>query len=99
MSKNNRTQKKEAMARIRAVQGILRRWDPMDLAPGKLAPKDEYDDYAYPVVSLVSRGGSVEQLFEYLRSLRIDMVTTRDNAQNDKNIAREILAALHPKED
>jgi hypothetical protein len=98
MSNNRRTQKKEAMVRIHAVQEILRRWDPMDLAPGKFAPKDEYDDYAYPIVSLVSQGCSVEQLFEHLRSLRIDMATMRDNIQNDKTIAREIIAALHGKE-
>jgi hypothetical protein len=95
MSNNRRTQKKEAMARIHAVQEILRRWDPMDLAPGKFAPKDEYDDYAFSIVSLVSQGCSVEQLFEYLRSLRIEMATMRDNIQNDKTIAHEIIAALH----
>jgi len=82
------------MARIHAVQEILRRWDPMDLAPGEFAPKDEYDDYAYPIVSLVSQGCSAEQLFEHLRSLRFDMATMRDNIRNDKTIAREILAAL-----
>ncbi|WP_319525481.1 hypothetical protein [uncultured Desulfosarcina sp.] len=95
MAENKKAQKKESMARIHTVQEILRRWDPMDLAPGRFAPKDEYDDYAFQIVSIVTQGCSVEELFEYLRSLRLDMVTMRDNIQNDKNIAREIMAVLH----
>ena len=55
-SDDNKARKKEAMTRVRAVQAILRRWDPMDLAPGEFAPADEYDSYAPHIVSLVAQG-------------------------------------------
>ena len=80
------------------MQAILRRWDPMDLAPGEFAPEDEYDDYAPQIVSLVSQGCSAEHLLDHLQNLRIDMICMRDNIQNDENIAREILAALSSDE-
>jgi hypothetical protein len=94
---NNKTRKKEIMVQIRAVQEILRRWDPMDLAPGEFAPKDEYDDYAPHIVSLVSQGISVEHLLNHLQKLRIGMVCMRDKTQGDKDIAREIIAVLCSK--
>lgn len=91
---NNKSRKKELMVKIQDVQAILRRWDPMDLAPGQLAPEDEYDDYAPHIVSLVSRGISLEQLLEHLQKLRSGMICMRDKTQDDPDIAREILAVL-----
>jgi hypothetical protein len=91
---NNKTRKKEMMERIQAVQAILRRWDPMDLAPGEFAPEDEYDDYAPQIVSLVSQGLSVEHLLDHLQKLRSGMICMRDKTQDDKDIAREIIATL-----
>lgn len=82
------------MTRIRAVQAILRRWDPMDLAPGEFAPEDEYDDYAPQIVSLVSQGCSVEHLLDHLQKLRTGMICMRDKIRDDKDIAREIIATL-----
>ena len=82
------------MSRIRAVQAILRRWDPMDLAPGEFAPEDEYDEYAPHIVSLVSQGCSVEHLLDHLQSLRTGMICMRDKIQDDEDIAREIMATL-----
>jgi len=35
-----------AMADIRIVESILRRWDPIGVEPGELGPADEYDSYA-----------------------------------------------------
>lgn len=91
--------KQEMMARVRIVEAILRRWDPMDLAPGAFAPADEYDDYAPRIVSLVVQGCSSEQLLAHLRKLRLGMVCMRDNPQRDRDIAAEIMAALHGEED
>jgi hypothetical protein len=91
---NKKARKTETMKRIRDAQAILRRWDPMDLAPGEFAPADEYDSYAPHIVSLVARGCSAEQLLGHLRELRKSMVCMRDNPQHDKDIAGEIIATL-----
>ena len=40
---------KRALSR---VEGILRRWDPIGVRPGELAPIDEYDSYAPHIVSI-----------------------------------------------
>ena len=66
----------------------------MDLAPGEFAPKDEYDDYAPEIVSLVSRGGTVEALLDHLQSLRTAMICMRNDIRYDEKIAREIIAVL-----
>jgi hypothetical protein len=34
------------MADIRAVEAMLRRWDPIGVERGSMAPADEYDGYA-----------------------------------------------------
>ncbi|WP_208599511.1 hypothetical protein [Desulfospira joergensenii] len=90
----NKARKKETMGRIRIVQSILRRWDPMDLAPGDFAPADEYDSYAPHIVSVVARGCPVEDLSAHLRKLRKGMVCMGDNPKLDMEIAGEIMAAL-----
>lgn len=94
MSNNRKSQTKEAMANVEAVQAILRRWDPMDLAPGEFAPADEYDSYAPHIVSLVAQGASVEQILDHLQRLRSGMVCMRENPKHDKEIADEIIATL-----
>ncbi len=99
MSKDtNKARKKEVMARVRAVQAILRRWDPMDLAPGEFAPADEYDSYAHRCVSLVAQGCSVEDLLGHLQELRTGMVCMRETHERDAAIAREIIATLRSEE-
>ncbi len=50
------TRKQDAMARVREVQAILRRWDPIGVEPGKEAPADEYDTYAPVPPQNVSEG-------------------------------------------
>jgi hypothetical protein len=94
MNSEKKARKKEAITQIRAVQAILRRWDPMDLAPGKFAPADEYDTYAPQIVSLVIQGCSVGRLFGHLRKLRTGMVCMRDDPERDMDIASEIITAL-----
>ncbi|MGR3275958.1 hypothetical protein ACSYAD_12680 [Acaryochloris marina NIES-2412] len=94
MSNNQKSQAKEARLRIQAVQAILRRWDPMDLAPGEFAPADEYDSYAPHIVSLVAQDYSAEQILEHLQRLRSSMVCMRENPQHDIEIADEIIATL-----
>lgn len=97
-SDNNKKRKKEVMSRVQAVQALLRRWDPMDLAPGEFAPADEYDSYAPHIVSLVDQGYSAEQLLDHLQRLRSGMVCMRENLKRDMDIAGEIIAALRSNE-
>ena len=54
-SDDSKVRKRGAMVRVRAVEEILRRWDPIGVEAGKLAPLDEYDRYAPHIVSLVAR--------------------------------------------
>ena len=62
MSADRKQQKKKAMKLVRRVQAILRRWDPIGIAPGEFGPADEYDEYAPHIVTMANQGCSVEQL-------------------------------------
>ena len=92
---NNKIRAKEAIADVEAVQAILRRWDPMDLAPGEFAPADEYDSYAPHIVSLVAQGCSVEQILDHLQRLRSGLVCMREKPKHDREIAGEIIATAN----
>lgn len=91
---DRRARRREVAARVRAVQEILRRWDPIGVAPGEFAPADEYDGYAPQIVSMVARGGSVEALSEHLQRLRTDAIGVEADSDRDAEVAEEIVAAL-----
>ncbi len=93
-SDERKAAKARAMRQVAAVQSILRRWDPLCLAPGESAPADEYDSYAPHIVSLVVHGGSVEQLREHLRELRREMFGVEADAERDREFARAIVDAV-----
>jgi hypothetical protein len=63
--------KNAAMADIRIVEAILRRWDPIGVEPGTLGPADEYDNYAPHIVSMVNSGCKVEELASHLENLAV----------------------------
>ena len=84
----------KAMVRVARVQSILRRWDPIGVRPGEIAPEDEYDSYAPHIVSLVERGSSVEQLAGYLAKLRTETIGVEAHPERDAEIAREIVETL-----
>ncbi|MDA2927785.1 hypothetical protein MYX78_11260 [Acidobacteria bacterium AH-259-G07] len=94
LSDEKKARKKEVMVRIQAVQAILRRWDPIEVEPGKLAPADEYDSYAPTIVSMVAQGCSAEQLSNHLEKLRIDVIGLEAAPECDADTANEIIAAL-----
>lgn len=60
------------MSEIRAVQSILRRWDPIGVQPGFLGPADEYDSYAPHIVTMVLGGCTIEALAAYLERLGVE---------------------------
>lgn len=82
MDEKTRDLKKRAMASIAKVEATLREWDPLSLAPGEMAPLDEYDSYAPRIVSMIERGCSTEELAAHLRGL----------------MPADIPVALHPLE-
>ena len=86
--------KREALRRVAAVQETLRRWDPIGIRPGDLAPSDEYDSYASHIVSMVAQGCSFEQLCTHLGSIRLDAIGVEPNPGRDREIAGEILKNL-----
>jgi hypothetical protein len=69
---NRKTLKDGAMAEIRAVEEILRRWDPIGVEPGTFAPADEYDAYAPHIVSMVHNGCTIDELAAHLERLGSD---------------------------
>ena len=90
-------QKRQAMSKIRAVQKILRRWDPIGICPGDFAPVDEYDDYAPHIVSLVAQGSSIEQLTQHLESIRVQAIGVEANRDHDRDIAKAIIRTIRFK--
>ena len=93
-SQQRKNQKKQIMAKIRAVAEILRRWDPIGICPGDFAPADEYDDYAPQIVTLVAQGISIEQLARHLETVRTQTIGVEANRSHDETIAKEIIRTL-----
>jgi hypothetical protein len=89
--------KRAAMDCVAKVQAILRRWDPIGVQPGELAPADEYDSYAPHIVSMVAQGCSREQLRAHLGTLRTDTIGVGEHRQKDSEIAGEIMEAIRGK--
>lgn len=91
---------KAARAEIRAVETILRQWDPIGVEPGTVAPADEYDSYAPPIVSMVKRGCTVAELavhLEQLGSEAMGLGPSSDLSRADSlKVAAEILGNLRP---
>ena len=95
MRGNKKEQKRAAMRQVRAVQTILRRWDPIGVGPGTGDwPDNEYDGYAAHIVSLVAQGCSADELTNHLTQLRRDTIGVGGDVGSDAAIADEILAAL-----
>jgi hypothetical protein len=82
------------MASIRAVQAILRRWDPIGVLPGEAGPADEYDSYAAHIATLVSEGASVDKVTAHLGKIRTQAIGLRADPQKDAVAAAEIIQTL-----
>lgn len=63
----------------------------MGLAPGELAPLDEYDGYAPHIVSMVNRGATPAELADHLDGLRTDDTTV---SASTASLAGRIVAAV-----
>ena len=83
-----------AREQIRIVEAILRRWDPIGVEPGTMAPLDEYDGFAPHIVSLVIGGADERTLTEHLHELRTGTIGAASQPDRDEATAREIIDAL-----
>jgi hypothetical protein len=93
---DKKTIKRRAMAQVRAIEAILRRWDPLGVLPGEAAPADEYDSYATHIVSLVNSGCSMEALAQHLSGLRVSALGAAKENARELAIAGEMIRALRP---
>ena len=93
-SHDRKTIKRAAIAKIRVVEGILRRWDPIGVEPGVVAPADEYDSYAPHIVSIVESGCSVEALAAHLEHLATSVIGVGSNELRSAEFAALIVESL-----
>lgn len=92
--------KNAAMADIRAVQAILRFWDPIGVEPGAGAPLDEYDSYAPRIASMVKGGCTVEDLAAHLDHLGCEVMglgpSNEISRAHSLKFAADIIVTLGP---
>ena len=92
--------KGEAMADIRLVEAILRRWDPIGVEPGSAAPADEYDSYAPLIVSMVKGGCTIEELATHLERLGSEVMglgpSSAVSQAHSLKFAAEVVGSLRP---
>jgi hypothetical protein len=78
----------------------LRRWDPINVEPGKVAPSEEYDSYAPHIVSMVESGCTVAELTAHLECLRVETMGLKPSSSESQGysskFAAMILEALRP---
>jgi hypothetical protein len=91
MTARDRSRKKElAMAAIRAVEGILRRWDPLGVTVDKASPGNEYNFYAPHIVSMLAKGTTVDDLAAYLERIRTVTIGLPPDREKDLHCAAEL---------
>jgi hypothetical protein len=95
-SPDQKSRKNAAIAKIRAVEEILRRWDPIGVQPGTSGPADEYDSYAPHMVSMVEGGCTVEELASHLGELSNATLGVGSNLKTNANFAAQIVEVLRP---
>jgi hypothetical protein len=95
-SPEHKSRKNAAIAKIRLVEEILRRWDPIGVEPGTMAPADEYDSYAPHIVSMVEGGCAVEELASHLGSLASAAMGVTSNLKANATFAAQIIEVLRP---
>lgn len=86
---------RQVKAEIRHVEDALRRWNPIGVVVGSVedgCPMDEYDSYAPAIVSLLSRGGTVDQVADHLETIRVRRMGLPALRAADSAIATELVA-------
>src|SRR5262245_47182504 len=93
-SLDHKTSKRAAMAKIRVVEQILRRWDPIGVEPGVVAPADEYDSYAPHIVSMVEAACTVDALTAHLEHLATVVIGVGSDEAVSREFACQIIESL-----
>ena len=86
----------EKKAQLQLVEGILRRWDPVGVLPGRMAPADEYDSYAPEILSVVNAGCTVDELAAHLEKLAVSTIGVDANPVRSRKYAAEIIRTVRP---
>jgi hypothetical protein len=84
----------EANDKIRLVEAVLRRWDPIGVQPGRFAPAEEYDHFAPQIVSMVESGCSADELVTHLERLSVETLGVGSNLRTSTKYAAEIMRTL-----
>ena len=92
--KERKNMKRRVTNQVRVIEEILRRWDPIGVHPGEIAPADEYDSYAPHIVALVNQRCSVKDLARHLESVRTQTIGVGRDYAKDRKIALELIGAL-----
>jgi hypothetical protein len=99
-SPDQKTPKDTATADVRAVEAILRRWDPINVEPGSTAPTGEYESYAPHLVSMVRNGCTLDEVrsrLEYLASETMGIgASTGQSKKRSDEFAAQIIEAGRP---
>jgi hypothetical protein len=93
---NRKAQKHRAMAQIRAVEAVLRRWDPIGFGPGVGVPADEYDGYGPHIVTIALAGASAHDVALHLSKLRTQSIGLSEDLASDEAFALQVIQALQP---
>lgn len=72
------------------VMEVLRRWDPIGVIDEN--NQDEYDSYAAPIVGLLDRGATVDDVVAYMRWVVTDrMGMSRFDEPHSRDCARDLV--------
>jgi hypothetical protein len=97
---NRKALKDATMAKVRAVEEVLRLWDPINVAPGAVAPLDEYDSYAPHIVSMVEGGCTSDELASHLERLCVQCMglgpSSAESRSHSLTFAEQIVDRLRP---
>ena len=96
MTPDNKNNEHDRVSRLRTVEGVLRRWDPVGVQPGRFAPADEYDRHAAQIVSMVESGCSADALVAHLEQVAVETLGVGSNLRASAKFAAEILRTLRP---
>lgn len=88
--------KRPAVAQIRAVEAVLRLWDPIGAEPGISGPSDEYDGYAPHIVTIALAGASSHDIALHLGKLRTQSIGLSEDRASDEIFALQVINALQP---
>ena len=75
------------MAVVRQI--LLREWDPIGINEVPEA-QDEYDNYVLPILELLQRRASVDELFAYLWRIETEHMCLRGNRSCTMAVARRL---------